>query len=179
MTFQEYQVHMVLPPFLKSLPIINSPLLSARMAELGVDDRKETDVVFEWLKRLEFAYSIGKVGAEKEKFFVPFLADETQSDNAFFRWEDSLEEEFKNCELVLYVLLHVPATEHFYHRLIASLLSDAVKSPHPQACYINRGCKGAILPLQYEERSSPPNSFLFQVLLNYYAVQNIIEVRAR
>ena len=151
------------------------------MAQLGAPERKEQELIFEWLKRLEFAYSIGKIGGrgeEKEKFFVPFLAAESQSDNAYYNWDPDLEAQFNDCPVVLYTQLHIPATEHFYHRLIASLLSDAVKSSQQQKpCYIKLGCEAAILPLQSEDRDSP--NTLSQVLLKYHAVQNIIEFRAR
>ena len=169
-------MHMSLPPSLKSLPIVNSSLLSARMAGLGVVEHEEQELLIEWLKQFEFAYSLGKIGSQ-ETFFVPFLATETRSDNAIFKWDDDLEARFDDCPLVLYTLLHIPATEHFYHRLIASLLSDAIKSPQLQPCYINRCCNGAILPLQYD--NSPQNNFPFKVLLKYHAVQNIIIFKAR
>ena len=148
------------------------------MAELGVDGHEEQELLIEWLKRFEFAYSLGKVGSQ-ETFFVPFLATKTRSDNAIFKWDDDLEANFDDCPLVLYALLHIPATEHFYHRLIASLLSDTIMSPQPQPCYINQCSNGAILPLQYEEHNPPKSKFLFKVLLKYHAVQNTIVFKAR
>ena len=176
--FQDYQV---LPSFLKSLPIISSSLLSVRMAELGAVEHKDQVLLFKWLKQLELAYSIGMVEDVGESFFFPLLATEILSDNAFFRWDPSLEVQFASCPVVLYALLHIPATEHFYHRLIAFLLSDAIKNPqeHMQPCYINKGCYEAILPLQYKEHDFPQNNFLFQVLLKYHSVQNIIEFTTR
>ena len=175
MNHHEYQVFTLPLGFLKGLPVVSAQLLRQRMVVLGVADGTNEKSIIEWMKTLDVIYSLGKRRGEEEKFFVPFLATEALSDKACCKWDQDRADELASDEsLVLYALLPFHATEQFFHRLIASLLADAVVnvSSLPK-CYINLGCKEAMLPLPSEDLQSSQDP----VLLKYHRIQNIIEFR--
>ena len=173
MTPNEYMVFAPSNAALCKLPVVTSQLLHHRMSDMNLDGRKQ-DAVISWMKELEVIYSIGN--ERSDIFFVPFLATEAVSDQAMFDWNEGVAMEFDTA-LTLYAQLNVPATEQFFHRLIALLLKDAA-AMGPRV-WVNLGCKEAMLPLHYDEPNSQQRQQLGVALLRYHPIQNIIEFRLR
>ncbi len=175
MGHHDYQVFSLDLGNLKGLPVVSAPLLTQRMGIIGIANREgEANSTIESMKALEVIYSLGRHrGQDKEKFFVPFLAMEALSDSASFKWDKALETKLcSDATLVLYASLHNHATDHLFYRVIASMLNDAVANPSVQVrCFVNLGCREAMLPLFYSDGQSE------MVLLRYHPVQNFIEFR--
>ena len=170
---EEYMVFAPSNTALRKLPVVTSQLLHHRMSDMNLDAKKQ-DAVISWMKELEVIYSIGN--ERSDIFFVPFLATEAVSDQAMYDWNEGVASEFDTA-LTLYAQLHVPATEQFFHRLIALLLKDAATmGPH---LWINLGCKEAMLPLHYDNPDSQQRQQLGVALLRHHPIQNIIEFRLR
>ena len=191
MSHHDYQVFSLNLGVLKGLPVVSRALLTQRAFSQMPDRSSESAVssIIEWMKALEIIYSLGTWQGHQsrnEKFFVPFLATEALSDDAPYKWDWNLAEELSDdTALVLYAALHSHVTDHFFHRLIASLLSDALANAasNPQ-CYINLGCKEAMLPLFYTDRLTASGEGRGHrahemVLLRYHPIQNFIEFRKK
>lgn len=166
--------------FLKNLPVVSIPLLKYHIERMKSIDKPEQETVTKWLKTHEVIYSIGWKDSE-EVVFVPFLASEPLAEDAKYYWDPTLEKMFDSSAntSILYAQLHIPATYQFFHRLVASLLSDMLAHPSLQtSCCINLGCREAILPLQYEDRETQTTRKFF-MLTKYHPIQNIIEFRTR
>ena len=147
MNHHEIEVFSVHHSTLQQFPIIRAQLLNHRMAgEMHVTEQTHQNAVIEWMKHLEVVYSLGKYG-EREIFFIPYLATHSRADSALYSWSDAVAEEFKDASVVLYAQLSILATQQFFYRLIASLLTDILQNPSITRCFINLGCTEAIIPL--------------------------------
>ena len=155
MNHHEIEVFSVRHTSLQQFPIIRAQLLNHRMArEMHVTEQSHQNTVIEWMKRLEVVYSLGKFGSDRETFFIPYLATHTLSDNALYSWNDAVLEEFNDASVVLFARLSIPATQQFFYRLIASLLTDILQNPSISKCFINLGCTEAMFPLNRLEECS-------------------------
>ena len=177
MNHHDRQVFSVRHPSLTSLPIIRAQLLNHRMArEMHITEQSHHNAVIEWMKNLEVVYSLGKFGADRDTFFIPYLATHSLSDNALYNWNDAVAEEFTEASVVLYAKLRIPATQQFFYRLIASLLTDILQNPSQSPhCFINLGCTEAICPLN--SRDQQQSVVAYPTLFRYHSIQNIIEFR--
>lgn len=147
MNHHEIEVFSVRHTALQQFPIIRAALLSHRMAgEMHVTEQSHQNTIIEWMKHLEVVYSLGK-HSEGEIFFIPYLASHSLSDSALFSWHDAVADEFKGASVVLYAQLSIPATQQFFYRLIALLLTDILQNPSISRSFINLGCTEAIIPL--------------------------------
>lgn len=143
----EIEVFSVRHTSLQQFPIIRAQLLNHRMAgEMHVTEQSHQNTVIEWMKSLEVVYNLGK-HSEREVFFIPYLATHSLADSALYSWSDAVAEEFCDASVVLFAKLSIPATQQFFYRLIASLLSDILQNPSITRCFINLGCTEAIIPL--------------------------------
>ncbi len=168
-------------PLLQKLPIVLYPWPKAQILSIypGVSGQQITSII-KWAEAYELFYSLGYI-ANHEVLFIPLLSTEFLADESCYDWPDGDESDhWYNQPSVtrLYAKLGFSATDHFFYSVLTEILKDILNGAKHNPglrCYINYGCKEAIMPIRVPEANQAHTHIT--VYLKYHLLQNVIEFR--
>lgn len=165
-------------PLLQNLPIVLYPWPKAQILTIHPEVTSQQVIsIIKWAEQYQLFYSLGYV-SNHEVLFIPLLSTEFLADDACYDWPEGNEEDhwYNQPDVThLYAKLGFSATDHFFYSVLTELLKDilnGVKRNPSLKCYINYGCKEAIMPLRV-----PGVNTNITVYLKYHLLQNVIEFR--